>query len=252
MISDSCMANLQYYDITAMHQMWKKGSFYSYETSGRPVFGICFLSSGTAVYKTKDSIFTANAGDIVVLKRGAHYRAEFLKVAAENILINFCCDGEFLDDDIIIRKNCGFLSEDFSGLLTYITLGQLCMAKSVFYRILGTVANFENDNTLPARVRCEILADRNFLLNENELAKKCYISVSTMQRAFKSAYGETVISYRRRIRTERAKQLLFSGEYTVEQVASALNFCDSAYFCKCFKKETGKSPTAFIRSFCRM
>ena len=84
-------------------------------------------------------------------------------------------------------------------------------------------------------------------LPKAEIAKSCSVSVSTLQRAFKDAYGKTVTEYKNDIRIARAKRLLLSGMYSVEETAAMLNFCDSAYFSRYFKKYTGVSPKKFVK-----
>jgi AraC-like DNA-binding protein len=62
---------------------------------------------------------------------------------------------------------------------------------------------------------------------------------------------ETGLSFRQyltSIRLNRAEDMLYSGEYTVNEVAAACGFSDIFYFSKVFKEHRGVSPSHFIRT----
>jgi AraC-like DNA-binding protein len=48
------------------------------------------------------------------------------------------------------------------------------------------------------------------------------------------------------IRIEIAKNMLYSGEYSVSQVAEQCGFSDIYYFSKAFKKAVGVNPSILI------
>jgi two-component system response regulator YesN len=49
------------------------------------------------------------------------------------------------------------------------------------------------------------------------------------------------------VRLNKAKLLLHSTDMTVDEIADSLNFYDTAYFCKIFKKQTGYSPKEYAK-----
>ena len=114
------------------------------------------------------------------------------------------------------------------------------MVKSVFYRILDSLTQVGIETTLSAKIKQIINSDPS--ASEADIAKACSVSVSTLQRTFKHAYGKSVSEYKNDIRMAKAKKLLLSGMYSVEETAEMLKFCDSAYFSRCFKKHMGLSP----------
>ena len=119
------------------------------------------------------------------------------------------------------------------------------MVKSVFYRILDGMAQSGIETALSAKIKRIINSEPS--ASEADIAKSCSVSVSTLQRTFKYAYGKTVSEYKNDIRMAKAKKLLLLGMYSVEETAIMLNFCDSAYFSRCFKKHTGLSPKKFVK-----
>jgi YesN/AraC family two-component response regulator len=71
------------------------------------------------------------------------------------------------------------------------------------------------------------------------------VSKEHLARCFREEMGVTLVTYRNRYRIERAKTLLREKEKRVVDVAMEVGFSSSAYFCRVFKQEVGKSPQAY-------
>lgn len=250
MMNDTIAANAQYSKIEVLNQSWTGGAVYSYKKKKRPHWGICFIADGEVVYKTEKLKIAAKKGDVVVLKKDASYSAEFT-MYTDDILINLQCSNDFAADeknDITIIRDCKNLRDDFIEILNYAEFKERsCMVKSVFYRILDGITKSEAETALSAKIKKIINSDTEFAKNEADIAKACSVSVSTLQRTFKEAYAKNISEYKNDIRMAKAKRLLLSGMYSVEKIAEMLNFCDCAYFSRCFKKSVGMSPKKFIK-----
>lgn len=248
-MNNNIAANAEYSEIEVLNQSWAGGTAYSYKMKKRPFFGICFITDGAISYKTENSEIIAESGDITVLKKDALYRAEFLAPQTKDILINFQCSSDFAADennDITLIKGCKSLKDDFLEVLNYAAFSERgCMVKSILYRILDGITQFGAETALSAQIKQLINSEP--AMSEADIAKACSISISTLQRTFRAAYGKTVSEYKNDIRMARAKKLLLSGMYSVEETAIMLNFCDCAYFSRCFKKHVGVSPKKFIK-----
>ena len=242
-------ANADCSEIEVLNQSWAGGTAYSFKMKKRPFWGICFIKEGSILYKTKNSETVAESGDIVMLKKGSLYSAEFGGHRTKDILIKFQCDipleANRIRDITLIqgRKN---LKDDFLEISDYALFKERgYMVKSVFYHILDSLTQSGIETTLSAKIKQIINSDPS--ASEADIAKACSVSVSTLQRTFKYAYGKPVSKYKNDIRMAKAKRLLLSGKYSVEETAEILNFCDSAYFSHCFKKYTGLSPKKFVK-----
>lgn len=246
---DVIAANAECSEIEVLNQSWAGGTAYSYKTKKRPCWGLCFITDGSIAYKTNSSRTVAESGDIVILKNGSLYSAEFIKHRTSDILINFHCNSSSNADlmgDIILIKNREDLKDDFFEMLNYAEFKERgYMVKSVFYRILDSLTQSGMETALSAKIKQIINSDPS--VSEADIAKACSVSVSTLQRTFKDAYGKTVSKYKNDMRIARAKKLLLSGMYSVEETAEMMNFCDSAYFSRFFKKHTGLSPKKFVK-----
>lgn len=246
---DIIATNAECSEIEVLNQSWVGGTAYSYKMKKRPCWGLCFIIDGSIVYKTKNSKTVAESGDIVILKKGSLYSAEFIKHRTNDILINFHCNISSNADwinDITLIKGRKSLKNDFLEISDYSVFKERgYMVKSVFYRILDSLTQVGIETTLSAKIKQIINSDPS--ASEADIAKACSVSVSTLQRTFKYSYGKTVSKYKNDIRMAKAKRLLLSGMYSVEETAEILNFCDSAYFSRCFKKHMGLSPKKFVR-----
>ena len=73
-------------------------------------------------------------------------------------------------------------------------------------------------------------------------AKQSNVSLSAFGQLFNKQYGTSLLRYRNTLRIKRAQQLLENGECTVAEVAYASGFENVGYFCRYYKKVTGKTP----------
>lgn len=88
------------------------------------------------------------------------------------------------------------------------------------------------------------------LLNEiniRELAEHIGLSSSYFRKLFKERYGEAPMQYITKLRIEKARDLLASGEFNVTEAAYMSGFNDIYYFSTVFKKETGFPPSKLLR-----
>lgn len=90
----------------------------------------------------------------------------------------------------------------------------------------------------------ENISDEN--LDMNEMASQLAMSYSTFYRKMKALMGMSPNDYIRKIRLNRCMELLKSGNYNVTEAAMMTGFNNPGNFRERFKKEFGKSPSAFI------
>jgi len=79
----------------------------------------------------------------------------------------------------------------------------------------------------------------------DQLANDLSLTPRTFLRRFKSATGETPLSYLQRIRTDAAKRMLEEDRLTIQEVGLAVGYEDVAFFRDLFKRHVGLTPAAF-------
>ncbi len=84
------------------------------------------------------------------------------------------------------------------------------------------------------------LDEISFLFNTNR---------STFCREFKAYTGYTFIHYIAKKKTEKIQKILLEENKSLSEIAEALNFESTAYFCRFFKKQTGVTPKEYRRQF---
>jgi YesN/AraC family two-component response regulator len=81
----------------------------------------------------------------------------------------------------------------------------------------------------------------------SDVIKNVGISRTMLHVKLKSMLDMSIGGYIRNIRIGKAKELLMQGE-TITDTAYSTGFADPNYFSKCFKKQTGKTPSEYIKS----
>ncbi len=84
------------------------------------------------------------------------------------------------------------------------------------------------------------IEDLCFLFNTNK---------TTLSKAFKAVYGQTLIDYVNSRRVKYTKQLLGEGGHTLTSIAEMMDLSSVHYLTSLFKKHTGLSPTEYLSSF---
>lgn len=82
----------------------------------------------------------------------------------------------------------------------------------------------------------------------DELAKTVNISPSHLRRLFKQATGMAPHQYLIDLRVNRAKELLLTGSFSVNEVAAEVGFADQSHLHRHFKRIFGVTPKAVITS----
>lgn len=74
------------------------------------------------------------------------------------------------------------------------------------------------------------------------LAAKYHYHFDYLNRQFTKWTGKTIFHYLNTVRVERARQLLITGFYSMDEIAAQTGFRDVYYFSRVFKKYTGVTP----------
>lgn len=79
------------------------------------------------------------------------------------------------------------------------------------------------------------------------LAEKMNYSYGYLLNLFQEVTYTSIENFMIIQKTERAKQLIITNEFTISEIAWKLNYSSVAHFSNQFKNETGITPTAFQR-----
>ena len=84
-----------------------------------------------------------------------------------------------------------------------------------------------------------------FPLTRESVAAEFYISPNYLSQLFHKEGGIKFNDYLTQTRLEKAKYLLKEYNMKVKEVAHSCGFNDSNYFCRTFRKKTGRSPSEY-------
>ena len=77
------------------------------------------------------------------------------------------------------------------------------------------------------------------------LAKMSGIGETYYRSIFIAVFGVAPTRYIQQYRVNKAKELLIKTGASIEDIAVAVGFANSSYFCKVFKSITGVTPSEF-------
>lgn len=97
-------------------------------------------------------------------------------------------------------------------------------------------------------VRAALLADLEQPPDLAELARLCGCNPQYLSRTFSETAGTTISLYLRRLRIERAAELLGSGRMNASEAALEVGYRSLSHFSQAFREEKGTSPSAWLRS----
>ena len=224
---------------------------------GRRTYGFFYLKGGQARFWEGQRQITVQSDQLLFLPKDCRYTMEYLGESTEFVLVDFDLfttegapvtttgsitpvAGQHFEKTMLKMEQCG-LAEDLSAGFR---------RKELLYRLLSLV--FEKDVAAqtdgpfyPQIAPGTRLLQNSYLENIpiTEFARVSNISVSSFRELFKKQYGESPVRYRNRLRIRRAAALLEEGSCTVAEAAYAAGFDNLGYFCRCYKKITGKTPS---------
>ena len=102
---------------------------------------------------------------------------------------------------------------------------------SIDKEFMNNVLNYINENINDEK------------LNVENLAGELLLSRSKLYRKIKALTGDTANEFIRKVRLEKAKQIIETTEYTISEVCYKVGFSSPSYFTKCFKDYFEFLPT---------
>ena len=91
--------------------------------------------------------------------------------------------------------------------------------------------------------------DTKLTFNLKEISKELNVHPAYLSREFSKYFDDlTFGNYIRKLRIEKAIDLLHSSRYTLVEIAYLTGFSDQSHFTRIFKKVTGKNPSTYRKT----
>jgi len=162
----------------------------------------------------------------------------------------FCSGGYNAGIDLslyLVEKYCGHEVALQSSKAVISDIGRTSQAP---YAIIQHQKNHHDTQVLSVQERIERNFNQSF--SYDELAREYGMSRRTLERRFKTATGETPLTYQQGIRVEAAKRLLENKNDSFDEITYRVGYEDSSTFRKIFLKQTGLRPSDYRRKFQRV
>lgn len=162
-----------------------------------------------------------------------------------------------IDDRIegIEHGSDAYMTKPFDMRLLTLRLSQLITSRKLIFDKYFSEVSGAKENTNATSIDKEFINKVLAYIGENisnsglsveELANELNLSKSQSYRKIKSLTGQTPNELLRRIRLERAYQILETGSAFISEVGFKVGFSSASYFTKCFKAHFGKLPTDVV------
>ena len=238
----------------------KNPEFKQRKQENRSSTGICFARSGKMIYYHDGKEYISDRNHVLIMPKGATYTQSCVE-AGEFPLINFQTT-----EDTALTK---FISIEIGDVENYLgeyqkleklwlikpPNGHLSALRTV-YEILNRLYKnelraVEGKNHDIIRPAVKYLED-NFTdpsLSNTILAEKAAVSEVYFRRVFKSQYGTSPKQYIQDLRIRNAENLLRNEYLSITSIAEMSGFSSVYHFSRSFKKETGYTPSEYIKLF---
>ncbi len=105
--------------------------------------------------------------------------------------------------------------------------------------------NIPTDKEIAEKARIAILADLSLYDSIPALAEKLGTNSYKLKKIFQKYYGESLFIFSRRVRIEKAKELLSTTNYTLQTIADLVGYTEGNNFQVGFKAVVGVTPGEF-------
>lgn len=237
----------------------KNPEYKSLSVAKRGVNGFLYVEDGKCKYSWEDSEVFLKKGSLIYLPNGSNHNLQVLTDEFSFHRIDFSVntpDGEmiiFSEHPVLISEIADESVTDLVHRMTRLFLDHSdnFMLISTLYALFERICRITTGKKTTGIRGVINYIERNFAkeIDCKKLVEISYMSKSKMYREFKAKTGLTPIEYKNKIRIERAKTMLESNSYTVDEISDALGFEYPCYFTRIFTREVGKCPTDYKKDF---
>lgn len=238
--------------IACPYRNWDADSRYNYTENPRRRNGLMLVTDHPILFTKADGTsLQAGAGDLILLPKGARYAVQFLVPRGEQthpVVLNFRLttpEGpEIPMGDQVIRlcRDDGSLLPLFKAITQLYEHGTPANLKAKVYELFGQLFPIHETDQC-----CVDYINRHYTYRFKipELAKRCTMSESAYRKQFKLLTGKTPVEYINALKIEKACQLLFNDDMSLQDISDFLGFYSLPYFFKVFKEQTGLTPKQY-------
>lgn len=260
-ISEVYSSSFNCYNIFIKSQPWNNYQTFDWINKERTCNAFMYFKNCEGHFQliNGDSFF-AHKGAMVYLPMHSNYRIIFQNVTDtinSSYIINFYISDDsneeiiFSRSPFIITNELNYIAREHIESIANIYKNNSSATlkfKTYFYNLILSMDSQINNSEDIRNIMQGIEYLNNNLYNNitlEELSKMSNVSVSSFIRIFKKHYKTTPKNYIMEQIIEKAKEMLVSDLYNINEISGFLGFSSSSYFCYLFKLKTGKTPSEY-------
>lgn len=227
--------------------------------TARHAHALIYFVEGEGEYIYDNKAYAFTSGSVVFLPKGRKYLIRRFS-ASQLVYVDFLtADDAPLSPFSKSYPNAAQFRDAFSALLSLYKqkrVGYQAEMMSILYKLIAMLQTAEHTSYFPG-VKYRKIAAAVDCINQNyasgtlrvcALAEMSGMSTRYFSELFSAFFGVPPKTYILRMQLETAKNLLLSSDETIGNIAAVCGFADMYSFSKIFKRETGKTPSAFRKS----
>ncbi len=218
---------------------------FNVRSNSRPYAALSFRVKGTASFEVEGKRFVSEAGSLLFLPGNTPYKVEYS--CSESLVVHLT-DCNYTEVENILLENAASVELRFRRLLSsWNEERSVNRAKSILFDLFDLIASDKKISVSDASFsKCLRYMELNFSDPELDVEKVCeygFVSVSSLQRAFREHLGMSPKQYLIKLRMNKALELLTANELTVKEISFLCGFSDEKYFSRAFKERYGYPPS---------
>ncbi len=221
-----------------------------------PYCALIIKRKGRSLFTADRKIYTADSNHILFLPAGTSYEMTVDRPGECTVLAFDVLTEEALPIQEYYADNESDMISTVKNILHYWNLhGPAYRSKclSELFNLITQISTLDSyANSLAGKYRLIHKSvkyiEQNFAeqdLYTPQLAAMSGIGETYYRSIFIAVFGMPPARYIQQYRIGKAKQMLITGNLSVEEIAFAVGFANSSYFCKVFKSLTGLTPSEF-------
>ncbi|MBQ8836608.1 MAG: helix-turn-helix transcriptional regulator [Clostridia bacterium] len=227
------------------------------ERKDRKVCALAYKACGKTEYICEQKSYIVDKNNVLLIPPQKPYAYNILELGT-CIMVEFECNND-ISDFYLYRisdsKQIRSLFTEVSQLWAAKSNGYTLEILSVVYRILYSVCIGSNIDYSIQKKETALLPAVKYIqenywrsdISNDALAHLADMSTVYFRKLFTKRYGVSPMKYISNIKIETAKNMLLSNNLTVSEIAEAVGFSSVYSFSRTFKKQTGLSPTEFLK-----
>lgn len=230
---------------------------YSLTVRERHFHGLTLIINGELEMAVNGQLIRATRGDIIMQRKGDAYKISAnQECGVEYVVISYSLESDDLDfvpynDRIFPCDHPERYRSSFEKVARVYESGNVCAKPWLRALVQEIICNIIRDSFSttvfseqnPVEKAKKFIEEYYYLdLSAEAISEAAGLSPSYLRSCFQKSGNESPIHYLNRIRIERAKEMLGSGAFTLNEISDACGFKNVYYFNRVFKKFTGISP----------